>query len=327
MSRRKGTPCACNSDPCGCNSRSDCIRTVNGEYPDPNRNLNVKAGAGIQIVPAEHGIEIINISDPDAFQAGDNIEIIDNADGTRSIRLADDIVRTGDTDLTGDVDVTGDLTVNGNIIQNGAYYDTHAEHIYTRDDYIIMRDGAIAALAAGDYSGFQVKLYDGVNDGRLVIDNTGTARVGDVGDEQPLLTREESANLNDGALLKWDAANSKAIDEGTVGSDTKPIKIVNGVAVAVTNSLFDGKSKLVVNTTQQEDASIEFEANSVPKAGLLNMSNPVYPTINTYGIRLYRASDASKYVDLRIVLRDNGTGRIAVFDQDNLQLGSDILSW
>lgn len=240
MSRRKGTPCACNSDPCGCGgSRSDCIKTVNNEYPDPNRNLEIKAGAGIQIVPADHGIEIINISDPDAFIAGDNIEIIDNADGTRKIRLKDDIVRTGDTDLTGDVAITGDLSVNGNIVQNGAYYDTHAEHIYTTDDYIIMRDGAISALSAGDYSGFQVKLYDGVNDGRLVIDNTGTARVGDVGDEQPLLTREEAANLNDGALLKWDAANSKAVDEGTVGDDTKPIKIVNGVATAVTKDVIN----------------------------------------------------------------------------------------
>ena len=233
MSRRKGTPCAC-SDPCGCGgSKSDCIRTVNNEYPDPNRNLEIKAGAGIQIVPADHGIEIINISDPDAFIAGDNIEIIDNADGTREIRLKDDIDRTGDTDLTGDVDITGDLKVNGNIIQNGAYYDTHAEHIYTADDYIIMRDGAIAALSPGDYSGFQVKLYDGVNDGRLVIDNTGTARVGDVGDEQPLLTRDESADLTNGDLLKWDAANQKAIDAGFSG-------IVQDIAITVDPSYITG---------------------------------------------------------------------------------------
>ena len=220
MSRRKGTPCACSSDPCGCGgSKSDCIKTVNNEYPDPNRNLEIKAGPGIQIIPADHGIEIINISDPDAFIAGDNIEIIDNADGTREIRLKDDIDRTGDTDLTGNVAITGDLSVNGNIIQNGAYYDTHAEHIYSRDDYIIMRDGAVAGLAAGDYSGFQVKLYDGVNDGRLVIDNSGVARVGDVGDEQPLLTRDEAADLTNDHLLKWDAANQKAIDAGKSVSD------------------------------------------------------------------------------------------------------------
>ena len=223
--RRKGTPCAC-SDDCGCSSsKGKCIRAINNISPDPNGDFNVNAGTGIIISGDENGIVIANgMPDPASLVAGDNIEI--NA-------IGDDL----EIALTQDPVINGDLTVNGDIIQNGAAYETHAEHIYTADDYIIMRDGAISALSAGDYSGFQVKFYDGVNDGRLVIDNAGVARVGDVGDEQPLLTREEAANLNNGALLKWDSANQKAVDEGTVGSDTKPIKIVNGVATAVTNDL------------------------------------------------------------------------------------------
>lgn len=110
--------------------------------------------------------------------------------------------------------VDGDLQVNGDILQNGSAYETHAEKVYTNDDYIVMRDGAVSALGAGDYSGFQVTKYDGTNDGRLVIDRDGTARVGDVGDEQPLATRDESADLTDGHLVKWDAANLKLIDAG-----------------------------------------------------------------------------------------------------------------
>lgn len=111
--------------------------------------------------------------------------------------------------------VDGDLQVNGDILQNGSTYETHAEKVYTNDDYIIMRDGAVSALSAGDYSGFQVTKYDGTNDGRLVIDNAGTARVGDVGDEQPLATRDESADLTDGHLVKWDAVHLKLVDGGS----------------------------------------------------------------------------------------------------------------
>ena len=52
-------------------------------------------------------------------------------------------------------------------------------------------------------------------------------RVGDVGDEQPLLTREEAANLTDGDILTWDAANSKAvgvpIDASPVNGSNNPI--------------------------------------------------------------------------------------------------------
>lgn len=244
MSRRKGTPCACESDPCGCgSSNGKCIRAINNVPPDPNGDFNINAGTGIIIGSDENGITIANgMPDPASLIAGDNIEINPSGDDLE-IRLTDNPV------------INGTLQVNGDIIQQGAAYETHAEQVYTTNDYIYMRDGALGGLGAGDYSGFQVKKYDGTNDGRLVIDNTGTARVGDVGDEQPLLTREESANLNNGALLKWDGVNSKAIDEGTVGSDTKPIKIVNGVATAITKDVLtvDGGS---LNTNKHIDGIV-----------------------------------------------------------------------
>lgn len=216
-----------------CNNWKHGIRTINGQYPDDNREFKVNGGAGIVVTPATAGITITNTTDPEALEAGQNIELTPNGDKL-TIGTTDDIAVAGDLSVAGDSTLNGDLNINGDIFQQGASYESHMEQVYTTDDYIIMRDGAVAALPSGDYAGFQVKKYDGTNDGRLVIDNTGTARVGDVGDEQPLLTREESANLNDGALLKWDASTSKAVDEGTVGSDTKPIKIVNGIATAVT---------------------------------------------------------------------------------------------
>ena len=202
MSRRKGTPCACNTDPCSCGSSRNCVRAVNNVSPDPNGDLVIRGGQGIEVIQSGDDLVINNTANPNAFVAGNNIELNPSGD---DIEIA----------LTQDPVINGTLTVNGDIIQNGAAYETHAEHIYSRDDYIIMRDGAIAALAPGDYSGFQVKLYDGVNDGRLVIDNAGTARVGDVGDEQPLMTRDESANLTNGDLLKWDGVNLKAITTGS----------------------------------------------------------------------------------------------------------------
>ena len=130
---------------------------------------------------------------------------------TDSISVTSPVVQTSSTTQTGNLTLTGTLTINGSIVQNGAAYDAHAQQIYTADDYIIMRDGAAGALSAGQYSGFQIKLYDGTHDGRLVVDNTGTARVGDVGDEQPLLTRAEANNMYSNGILIWDASNTKAV--------------------------------------------------------------------------------------------------------------------
>ena len=51
---------------------------------------------------------------------------------------------TGDTELA-DTEINGDLEVNGDIIQNGAAYETHAQKVYTKDDVINLRDGAVSA--------------------------------------------------------------------------------------------------------------------------------------------------------------------------------------
>ena len=194
--RRKGTPCACECDPC---KGKNNIRTINNASPDPNGDFILEAGNGIGITEVQYGLRIDNLTDPDSLIAGTNI-VLTQIGGQLEIAVSEDIN-------------IGNLNVAGDIIQQGSAYETHAEQIYTTDDYIIMRDNAVGGLASGSYSGFQVKLYDGTNDGRLVIDNTGTARVGDVGDEQPLLKRDESADLTNGESLVWDSANSKAVTQ------------------------------------------------------------------------------------------------------------------
>lgn len=136
------------------------------------------------------------------------------------------------------IHVNGTLEVDGDIIQNGSAYETHAEQVFTKNDLIVTREDAIGGIAAGQLSGIRVKKYDGVSDLNLGVDAAGIMRVGDLGQEQPLATREEAANMTSGALVKWDGVNNRMIAPASnIGSDSKPIKIVNGEAVAVTNDL------------------------------------------------------------------------------------------
>lgn len=188
------------------------------------------------------------------------VEAYDNRDVVAQlIRLRNDVNEIlailenidPDGDLTNVVTKTGDQTIDGvktfigqiiadcDIIQNGAAYETHAEQVFTTKDYINMRDGAIAALAPGDLSGIEIENYDGLSTNcRLAVDESGVARVGDVGDEQPLATRDEVADMTSGALVKWDGVNMKMIAPASnVGSDSKPVKIVNGEEVAVSEDL------------------------------------------------------------------------------------------
>ena len=101
----------------------------------------------------------------------------------------------------------GNLHIDGNIYQSGSTYETHAEQLYTKKDKIILRDGATSGLSTNEYSGIVAKLYDGTNDGQLVFDKDGVARVGDVGSEQPLATRIE--NPINGQFAYWESGNTR----------------------------------------------------------------------------------------------------------------------
>ena len=123
--------------------------------------------------------------------------------------------------------INGTLTINGDIVQNGESYETHAEQIYTEKDEIITRDGAVGGLSEGQLTGIRAKNYDGENDGQLGFDADGTARVGDVDDTQPLLTRDEAENLTEGQVLVWDGVKLRAVGSNDfvkntdVASETK----------------------------------------------------------------------------------------------------------
>lgn len=123
----------------------------------------------------------------------------------------------GTQNITSNIALKGDLNITGNIIQNGSAYETHAEKVYTKNDYIITRDGAVSGLGNGEFTGILAKKYDGSNDGHLVFDNQGIARVGDVGDEQPLATREETPIEN--GFANWDNTTKKFITKLISSSD------------------------------------------------------------------------------------------------------------
>ena len=182
----------------------------------------------------------------------DGVEVV-----ARDLRAVDTLtVEPGCETVLRDTEVDGTLQVNGDIIQNGSAYETHAEKLYTKKDIIITRDGAVSGLSTGEHTGIQAKKYDGTNDGQLVFDNTGEARVGDVGDTEPLLTRDEIANMTDGSLLKWDGTNKKAVCAQSVyietsWADLKALRdgghLVKGMQYRITD--------YVTTTTQPETQS------------------------------------------------------------------------
>lgn len=177
------------------------------------------------------------------------------------------------TAVTADTATIGALNVNGNINQNGSAYETHAEQVYTKNDKIILRDGAVAGLGVGQYAGFIAQKYDGTNDGHLVFDKDGVARVGDVGSEQPIATREETPTNNGIAL--WDNTSQKFI------------------------------TKTLANAGIAQDSTVMHNTGNETIAGVKTFASAIIAPNATKKTISYTSTVAEQYHTF--ILRDNGS--------------------
>ena len=116
------------------------------------------------------------------------------------------------------------LYVSGDIFQQGENYVTHAEEIHTKNDKILLRNGAEQGLQIEEYAGFSINKYDGENTGYLVYDKNGIARVGKINSLQPLATREE--NPTDQGIAIWNFTENRFKTEDR---ETSPIENSNNL--------------------------------------------------------------------------------------------------
>ena len=265
------------------------IRTINTMSADTVGNFTIRGDQGIHVTVGTNEIIISGIA-----------MYYDNTDG--NIAIDNDLLTIN---LADDITITGDMIIAGDLTVNGTYYTVHAEHVYTQDDYIILREGATTPLAAGSYAGFQVTKYDGTNDGRLVLDNAGVARVGDVGDEQPLLTRDEAADLTDGDILIWDGTNQKAIGNDAASVVIPPMNSYMNFQYASKSGFSIG-----VNSGQYPDAKVTLSEDGVY---LLTMRvqfrvNASGDTITAFGFKI---GSSEIYTNNVYPLNSTGLFRVA----------------
>ena len=110
-------------------------------------------------------------------------------------------------------------------------------------------------------AGIEAINYDGTNNGRLAFDNKGVARVGDVGDEQPLLTRVEATSLTNGQVFVWDSENQRAAGSSEYAKNTVvDAKIANAVKPASQTILGVAKMWTTTNSDGEVTLNISTEA-------------------------------------------------------------------
>lgn len=158
--------------------------------------------------------DLTDSSNPVYTSSIKKLNIVDEGEWNAGDVTAPDINATNDLHVAGDAYVTGDLTVSGKTIT------VHSEEITTEENTIELRHDAQVGLNPGEVSGILINNYDGNgNDSEIVLDDTGTLRIGDTASLEPVATRDEATNFTNNHLTKWDATGSRLIDAGVSVSD------------------------------------------------------------------------------------------------------------
>lgn len=190
-----------------------------------------RIGGGFQAILIDNDLTTVSGSD-DTLASAKAIRAYVNAVASPTGHTHYQLYQPNGTNPFIYTDNSGTLHIDGNIVQSGNSYTIHAQDIYTTGNTITLRDGAVAGLGALEYVGFIAKLYDGVNDGQLVFDNTGTARVGDIGSLQPIATRIETPS--DGYFAYWENGNTRLNFKQLTISDISNLNTYTGSTNLVT---------------------------------------------------------------------------------------------
>lgn len=261
--RRKGTPCACETDPCSCgSSKGKCIRTINNLSPDPNGDFFIEAGSGITItqtgdnsfevsfdgtlpsnpliykgtVGSGGTVAVLPAADPDNI--GWCYIAIEAATSPVTYEVGDVLISDG---YTWQVVPSGDEIINIVTAWQTTPDDQHVPSEKLVKDSLDGKVDKLITPMIGAYvhvSTAQTEIPVSVNaiGTTLMYRNSyGRSEVkdpaADTDSDVVVNVRTLNRRLTDGSVSQIGTVN--------VGNDLKPIKLVGGVPTVVTNDLVD----------------------------------------------------------------------------------------
>jgi len=270
--------------------------------------------------------------------ANQRIKAISSDGGNLYLRSYDDngTVRNHVTiDNNGNATFSGDLTVQGtNFIAN-------TTTVKTEDDIIQLRSAATLAMTG--YAGLVATKYDGTNDGALVFNSSGEARIGDMTiqpdgslvdvSSQPIMTRDETGNLSNLDIMVWDSANYRSIGKTIAELGLTPASGGTYNEITVTNDDIAGVplniNAITGTTAHLQDwrvngTILSFFLNDgglyVPRIANTTTSNNASIAMNTTGVNISRnIADANP----SLVVNQNhasSTGNIVNFQKEGTTL-------
>ena len=201
-----------------------------------------------------------------------------------TIQVGELIISTAGS-KTGNLTVGGDTIITGNLTVNGTTTTISTETIALADNIIVLNSNE--AGTPSQNAGLEIERGTQTNY-QIIFDETNDdTRIGFVGALQPVLTRDEVANLAEGDILVFDATNKRAVGQ-TFDELALPQKyavtIGDGAATAYTVTHNLNTTDITYSVKEIATGEIVFTNVTVTGVNAISVSFAVAPTNNQYRV-------------------------------------------
>jgi hypothetical protein len=180
----------------------------------------------------------------------------------------------GNSDLNGNVLIGGNTEISGNLTVNGTTTTLNTNEVTIEDNLILINSNQTEEPSSLLVSGLEVNRGDETNYQFVFVEATDDFRIGEIGGLQPVLTRDEVGNLEEGDILVWDDTNNRAI--GKTFDDLKlPNKFATSIEIAA------GQTYTITHNLNTTDVIVSLKDIT---DGSNSLNEMIYADIKTTGV-------------------------------------------
>ena len=196
------------------------------------------------------------------------------------------ITKAEDPAQTGNLTVGGNAVIAGNLTVSGTVTTINTETIALADN-IIELNSNIGEVEPTQNAGIEINRGTETNYQFLFDETTDEFKIGEIGGLQPVLTRDEVANLEESDILVWNSTAGKAVGK-TFDELALPNKyavtIGDGTATTYTITHNLNTTDITYSVKEVSNGEIVFTNVTVTGVNTISVSFAVAPTTNQYRV-------------------------------------------
>lgn len=244
------------------------------------KDLNITSGTGSSSTSTGAVIVSGGAGISENLNVGGTFDVAGAIDGQSSLNIDGVATISGATHIGSSLTVDGNTSVNGNLYVAGVTTTVNSTDLLVADSLITINEGeggsGVSSITAG------IEIDRGTFDNYMFIfdDATDNFKVGEFDNLQPVATREDDTDMQDGGIALWNSTNIRLETDSNFTFDGTNFVINSTQGVSSIDTTIDGSSTDTdLATALAVKSYVDTEIASATAAGLQNVVEDLDPAL------------------------------------------------